>query len=70
VVKQIYKENFVSEDYKKLIRDYLTANGRSYSQPILNEAGSIDRKKSRRVEFKFRLKDEQMIKELQRTLEE
>ncbi|SDC85332.1 MULTISPECIES: OmpA family protein [unclassified Candidatus Frackibacter] len=70
VVKQIYKEDFVNEDYKKLLRDYLTANGRSYSQPILNEDGNIDRKRSRRVEFKFILKDEQMIKELQKTLEE
>lgn len=43
----------VSSDISK----YFTICGRSYSQPITVN-GTIDRKLSRRVEFKFRLKDE------------
>ena len=47
---------------------FLTANGRSYSQPIYKD-NDIDLDKSRRVEFKFRLKDEEMITEMQNILE-
>ncbi|MCK8827936.1 OmpA family protein [Natroniella acetigena] len=68
VVKEIYGDRFSDFEYKDILRDYLTANGRSYSQPVLKEDGSIDRDRSRRVEFKFRLKDKEMIEELQQTL--
>ncbi len=69
VVKEIFTSNYSDLKYPNELRNYLTANGRSYSQPI-KEDGVINRNKSRRVEFKFRLKDEQMIKELRRVLEE
>ncbi|PRX23240.1 chemotaxis protein MotB [Orenia metallireducens] len=69
VVKEIYGDRFSDFKYKKILLEYLTANGRSYSQPIYKADNSIDRERSRRVEFKFRLKDKDMIKELQRTLE-
>lgn len=67
VVKQIYKEDFTDFKYKETLRDYLTANGRSYSQPI-KEDGKINREKSRRVEFKFRLKDTEMINDVKNIL--
>lgn len=53
--------------YKDLLKKYLTANGRSFSHPVLKN-GMIDKAKSRRVEFKFRLRDEEMIKELREAL--
>lgn len=57
------------EEYELALRSLLTANGRSYSRPILNEDGQVDMDASRRVEFKFRLKDFEMINDMQRILE-
>lgn len=64
VVTEIYSDDFTNFRYKNILRDYLTANGRSYSQPIRDKNGEINRERSRRVEFKFRLKDKEMIKRL------
>lgn len=62
--------NAVNDRDKESLRRILTANGRSYSQLILNENGTENRQSSRRVEFKFRLKDEEMIHEMDRILKE
>lgn len=64
VVKYIISSSKVNFPNKETAIKYLTANGRSYSQPIMVN-GEIDRNKSRRVEFKFRLKDDELIKEMQ-----
>lgn len=50
------------------LRDILTAKGRSYSDPIFNPDGSINMDASRRVEFKFRMKDSEMIDEIRQIL--
>ncbi len=42
-------------------RSIITANGRSWSNPIYGADGEIDMDASRRVEFKFSLKDDEMI---------
>jgi len=47
---------------------FVTANGKSHSIPIYDAAGNIDMDKSRRIEIKFRLKDEEALKELSRVL--
>lgn len=52
------------------LRSILTANGRSYSDPIYDENGQIDPEASRRVVFKFRLKDDEMIEAIQDVLGE
>ena len=41
-----------------------STSGRSYSNPVLDEHGEIDAEASRRVEILFRLKDEEMIREM------
>ena len=46
------------------LRNILTANGKSYSDPVYNADGSINMDASRRVEFKFRLNDEDMVQEM------
>lgn len=51
------------------LRAIMTANGKSYSNPIYNADGSVNAEKSRRVEIKFRLQDEEMITQLQEILE-
>lgn len=51
------------------LRNILTANGRSYSDPIYEDDGvTVDMAASRRVEFKFRLKDEEMVNEMKNIL--
>ncbi len=52
----------------KELQEYLTVNGHSKANLILDDAGNVDKDASRRVEVKFRLKDEEMIEELSRIL--
>ena len=59
----------ISAAQKRQLRLVATANGRSFSDPVLDANGNEDRDASRRVVFKFRLTDEQMIQQLKRILE-
>ena len=54
--------------YKDEMEKYLTINGRSYSEPILNSDDSINKDASRRVEIKFRLKEEEVLLQIQKEL--
>ncbi len=65
VVNEIMGEDFPDFNHKNDLRDMVTSNGRSFSEPIYKENGEVDSEKSRRVEFKFRLKDEEVIKKIQ-----
>lgn len=60
----------ITAEQRKLLREMSTANGRSFSDPVLDENGNEDKDASRRVVFKFRLTDEQMIEQLKQILEE
>ena len=53
---------------KQQLQKILTAKGRSYADLIYNSAGVEDPEASRRVEFKFSLKDSEMIEEMNRIL--
>lgn len=70
VVEVIYSEGFKDFPYKELSKNYLTSNGRSFTVPINNEDGSYNAEKSRRVEFLFRLKEEERIEEIQKLVNE
>ena len=59
----------ISTAQKRMLREVVTANGRSYSDPVLDANGREDMDASRRVIFKFRLTDEQMIQQLKSILE-
>lgn len=61
--------NQITGGQKQRLRQIATANGRSYSNPIYAEDGTVDKTASRRVEFKFRLQDEQMIEDMRELLE-
>lgn len=50
------------------LRKIVTANGRAYSDPIYSEDHTVNMEASRRVEFKFRLKDEDMVEEMSNIL--
>lgn len=62
--------SFLDSEKSELLTEKLTANGRSMSNPILDENGEVNMDASRRVEIKFRLKDEEMISSLQQMIEE
>ncbi|MFC4409005.1 flagellar motor protein MotB [Chungangia koreensis] len=70
VVKTIYGSDFPSFPEKELSQQYVTANGRSYTVPILKEDGSYSPENSRRVEFLFRLKEEERMEEIQKLVNE
>lgn len=55
----------LTHEEKLLLRDMITANGRSESQLIYNADGTENKEASRRVEIKFRLKDSEMIDSMQ-----
>ena len=69
VVEYCLSDSSLSGKQKEQLRSIITANGRSFSNPVYGENGKVDPAKSRRVEVKFRLKDEEMIQELQKILE-
>ena len=50
--------------WNEKLRKIVTANGKSFSNPILDKDGKEDQNASRRVEFLFRLKDDEMINDI------
>lgn len=65
VTEEIFSEDFPAFDEKENLRYLITSNGKSFMVPLTDENGEIDPDRSRRVEFKFRLKDEQVIEQIQ-----
>lgn len=64
------KMDSLTEMQQETLRSILTAKGRSFSSPVYAANGTIDMDASRRVEFKFRLKDSEMIDEMRGILSE
>ncbi|MEI3411801.1 MAG: hypothetical protein V8Q57_00105 [Blautia sp.] len=62
------QDEFLTSDQSLDLQDYLTVNGHSMANPILDADGNVDKEASRRVEVKFRLKDDEMIDELSRIM--
>lgn len=60
----------VPDDELEELRKIITANGRSYSDPIYYASGAVNYPASRRVEIKFRLKDEDLVEEMIQILAE
>ncbi|MBP3656680.1 MAG: OmpA family protein [Clostridia bacterium] len=55
---------------KLMLQSILTANGRSYSDPVYKSDGmTVDKEASRRVVFKFRMKDTDMIDQMSEIIE-
>ena len=52
-----------------MLESILTANGRSESDPVYAADGTVDMEASRRVVFKFRMKDSEMIEQMSEILE-
>ncbi|MBQ8952943.1 MAG: OmpA family protein, partial [Clostridia bacterium] len=71
VLRYILSSEFkgISDDAKLRLQEIVTVNGRSYSDPIYNDDGTVDMAASRRVVIKFRMNDEQMVNEMLSILE-
>jgi chemotaxis protein MotB len=61
VVKYIYSEEVITK-YKDGLENFISAIGRSEVDLVLSDQGKISKNKSRRVEFKFELKDDKIIR--------
>lgn len=68
VVKYCLEMPSLTASQNEYLRTVLTSKGKSFSSPVLNSDGTVNMDKSRRVEFKFRLKDSEMIIELNKIL--
>ncbi len=64
------KSGILSKEDLEEMRKLVSATGKSYSDPVYNEKGEVDMEASRRVELLFRLKDEEMVREMMEILSE
>ena len=62
--------DFLTEKEKEELENVLSTVGKSFSEPVLKPDGSVDAAASRRVEILFRLRDEEMIREMMEILNE
>ena len=60
--------SFLDADTTAELQSLITVNGCSYKNPVYKKDGTIDDDRSRRVEIKFRLKDQEMIQEMDKIL--
>ncbi len=58
----------LTDEQKEYLRKMVTATGRSYANLIYKNDGKVDLNASRRVEFKFRLKDTKSLDELMKMI--
>lgn len=59
-----YIVSIADDTYKDLLQEKLVVNGHSWNNPVLNKDGSENDEASRRVEVRFRLRDEEILSEL------
>ncbi|MGX6591852.1 OmpA family protein [Cetobacterium ceti] len=68
VVKFIYSDEMPDFKWKYELQKIITANGRSKMLLIRDQYGRVERNKSRRVEFQFKLDDERANEEIKKIL--
>jgi chemotaxis protein MotB len=66
VMKFLYEKH---PKNRELFKRYVSASGRSYANAVLDKDGVEDKDASRRIEIKFRIKNEKAISELEKFLE-
>lgn len=70
VAEYILSDDFPYENIQAHLQDKLTVNGKSYTEFRTDESGDYSAEDSRRVEFKFRLKDEEILERTREILQE
>ena len=68
VAEYILSEKFPYKHLQQHVEEKLTVNSKSYSDFRTDEGGNYDASLSRRVEFKFRLKDEEILEKTREIL--
>ncbi|MDE5415124.1 OmpA family protein [Alkalihalobacterium chitinilyticum] len=68
VAEHILSEDFPYKNIQEHLKDKLTVNGRSFSEGRTDADGNYSNQESRRVEFKFRLKDEEILEKTRELL--
>ncbi|MBU8907647.1 OmpA family protein [Desertibacillus haloalkaliphilus] len=61
VAEYVLSDDFPYQNIQAHLKDKLTVNGRSYTDGRTDVEGNYSNQESRRVEFKFRLKDEEIL---------
>lgn len=69
VVKYCLTTSALTGEQRELLRTLIVPKGKSYTDPVYNADGTVNDEKSRRVEFKFSLRDADMITEMNRILQ-
>lgn len=70
VAAYILSDDFPYKNIQQHVKEKLTVNGKSYTDFRTDESGDYSAKDSRRVEFKFRLKDKEILEKTREILEE
>ncbi|THE10409.1 OmpA family protein [Bacillus timonensis] len=68
VADYILSEEFPYKNIQEHLKTKLTVNGRSFTDGRVDENGNYDGQASRRVEFKFRLKDQEILEKTRELL--
>jgi len=55
-------------EFRDRLKEYATANGRSYVEPVLAADGACDFDRSRRIEIKFTLRDQELLERILRAV--
>ncbi|ADU28905.1 OmpA family protein [Evansella cellulosilytica] len=69
VAEHILSDRFSDPTVQEPLKEKLTVNGRSYTDGRTDEEGNYSHEDSRRVEFKFRLRDEEILEKTRELLE-
>ncbi|HLR62812.1 MAG TPA: OmpA family protein [Lentibacillus sp.] len=70
VAEYILSDDFPYKNIQQHLKDKLTVNGKSYTDFRTDDTGNYSAEDSRRVEFKFRLKDEEILEKTREILKE
>lgn len=70
VAEYILSDTFPYKNIQTHLEEKLTVNSKSYTDFLTDDAGNYDAATSRRVEFKFRLKDEEILNKTREILGE
>ncbi|WP_280772061.1 OmpA family protein [Salipaludibacillus daqingensis] len=68
VADHILSEKFPEKAVQEPLKEKLTVNGKSFTDGRKNDEGEYSDEDSRRVEFKFRLKDEEILEQTRELL--
>jgi chemotaxis protein MotB len=70
VLDYIYNDEMPGFEVREISKTYVTANGRGFIQSLTDENGEYSADLSRRVEFLFRLKDDEAIEAIDKLVNE